>query len=151
MATEQLKLLATDADDLPVLSAMLQDALVEVREMKWQQDLGRFVLVANRFRWEGPAERDRKGSIRERVHSGLCVGHVRAVRRRGFDMRRPSALLSLLAIRHQPLEDGGHALDLVFSAGAEILLEVGALSVRLDDLDTPWPTRLQPTHNVEGE
>lgn len=149
MAIEQLKLLATDTEDLAVLSAMLQDALVQVGEMTWQQDQGRFVLVANRFRWEGRPEQDRKGEIRERVHSGLCVGHVQAVRRRGFDPRHPAAILSLLAVRHQPLDGGGHALDLVFSGGAEIRLEVSALSVRLDDIDTPWPTRLQPAHDVE--
>jgi hypothetical protein len=149
MATEPLKkLLATDGEDLAVVSAMLQDALVQVGEMTWQRDQGRFVLVANRFRWEGAPERDRKGEIHERVHSGLCVSHVTAVRRRGFDPRHPTGLLSLLAIRHQPRE-GGHAIDLAFAGGAEILLEVSELAVRLDDIDEPWPTRLQPTHDVE--
>jgi hypothetical protein len=149
MATEPLKLLATDGEDLAVMSAILQDALVQVGEMIWQRDQGRFVLVANRFRWEGRPEHDRKGEIHERVHSGLCVSHVTAVRRRGFDPRHPTGLLSLLAIRHQPQDGGGHAIDLTFAGGAEILLEVSELAVRLDDIDEPWPTRLQPTHDVE--
>lgn len=146
-----LKLLATDADDLVVISAMLQDALVTVGEMVWQKDDSQFVLVANRFRWEASPERDRKGDIRERVHSGLCVSQVRQVRRRGFDPKHPTGILSLLAIRHQLADDGSHILDLTFAGGADIRLELDALSVRLDDIDEPWPTRQQPSHDTASE
>lgn len=149
MASEPLKLVAQDADDLAVLSAMLQDALVAADEMVWQRDEGRFVLIANRFRWEGRPEHDRKGVIRERVHSGLCVSHVTNVRRRGFDPRQPAGVLSLLAIRHQPGEGGGHVLDLTFSGGAGIRVEAADLALRLDDIDEPWPTRAQPSHEPE--
>jgi hypothetical protein len=149
MASGPLKLLATDGDDLAVISAMLQDALVDGSEMVWQREEQRFVVVANRFCWEGRPEQDRRGPIHERVHSGLCVSHVTNVRRRGFDPRRPAGLLSLLAIRHQPRADGGHALDLTFSGGAEIRVEVSELVVRLDDIDQPWPTRVQPSHEVD--
>jgi hypothetical protein len=46
-----LKLRAEDADDLAVLSACLQDALVPVRDLAYVADQKIFVFVANRFRW----------------------------------------------------------------------------------------------------
>lgn len=152
MATQTaLKLLATDPDDLTVVSAMLQDAIVAVGDMTWQPDDSRFVLVASRFRWERQGERDRKGEIHERVHSGLCIDHARSVRRRGFDPKHPTRILELLAIGHQPADGTGGQLVLTFAGGAEIAIEVAKLAVRLDDIDQPWPTRLQPHHDDAGE
>lgn len=152
MATHTpLKLLATEPDDLTVISAMLQDALISVGEMTWQPDESQFVLVASRFRWEGAPAKDRKGEIHERIHAGLCIGDVRKVRRRGFDPKHPTRILELLAIRHQPADEGnadaGHRLTLTFSGGAEIEIEVAKLAVRLDDINQPWPTRAQPHHD----
>lgn len=144
-----LKLKATDEEDMAIISAMLQDALVPVSEIAWTPAESQFVLVANRFRWEADPERDRRGSIRARVHSGLCVDHVAKVRRRGFDRGARSWMLALLAIRHETGE-AGHTLDLMFSGGAEIRLEVTALACRLEDLDQPWPTRATPAHDREN-
>ncbi|MGY9006559.1 MAG: DUF2948 family protein, partial [Alphaproteobacteria bacterium] len=52
MSREPLKLRAIDSDDLDVLGAFLQDALVPVCDMQFIPDERRFVLVANRFCWE---------------------------------------------------------------------------------------------------
>ncbi|CAN0498940.1 unnamed protein product, partial [Discosporangium mesarthrocarpum] len=46
-----LKLGAVDADDLQVISAHMQDALVRVGDMKFQRTARRFVMMANRFNW----------------------------------------------------------------------------------------------------
>ncbi len=51
---DPLKLRGEDEDDLAVISAVLQDALVAVGEMAYFPEEARFVLVANRFRWESP-------------------------------------------------------------------------------------------------
>ena len=48
-----LRLRAEDDEDLAVISACLQDALVSVRDLAYDRDARTFVLVANRFRWEG--------------------------------------------------------------------------------------------------
>src|SRR5207244_12488326 len=44
-----LKLRAEDEEDLAVVSAILQDALVPIGEMAYLPEEQRFVLVANRF------------------------------------------------------------------------------------------------------
>lgn len=48
----RIKLRAVDGDDLQVVSACLQDALVPLREVAFLKKEARFVMVANRFRWE---------------------------------------------------------------------------------------------------
>ena len=47
----ELKLLAFDADDLAVISANLQDALLRVGDLAWLPAEQRFVAVSNRFDW----------------------------------------------------------------------------------------------------
>jgi hypothetical protein len=48
----RLRLAARDADDLTVVSAALQDAIISVGDMAFMAEDGLFVLVGNRFRWE---------------------------------------------------------------------------------------------------
>ncbi len=140
-----LKLRAADAEDLAVISAILQDALVAVGEMVYLPDEHQFVLVANRFRWE-PQQRA-IGKNHERVLSGFCIDDVKSVKRRGFNPREEERILSLLAIRTDSLENPT-VLLLEFAGGSSILLEVGRVMCHLDDLGEPWPTRWRPKHPV---
>jgi hypothetical protein len=130
-----LKLRAEDEDDVAVLSTVLQDALVPVAEMAYLPDERQFVLVANRFRWEGQEV--------ERTLAGLCIDQVARVQRRGFSPGDPDRILVLLALRAE-----GGALHLEFAGGGSIRLEVEAIACRLDDLGEPWPTRWRPRHHV---
>jgi len=136
-----IKLRAEDEEDLAVVSAVLQDALVSVAEMVYRPEEKRFVLVANRFRWEPEAEGARRNF--ERILTGLRIDAVTNVRRRGFDPRDQERILNLLAIRAEP-----GALRFEFAAGASIRLEVERILCHLDDLGEPWPTRWQPKHPV---
>jgi len=140
MATA-LKLRAEDAEDLAVLSTVLQDALVAVGEMIYEAEEKRFVLVANRFRWEPEAgARDRF----ERIFSGLRIAGVTRVQRRGFSPSDKERILVLLALR---AEAGAIFLD--FAGGGSIRLEVEKILCHLDDLGEPWPTRWRPRHPVD--
>ncbi|HEX3970794.1 MAG TPA: DUF2948 family protein [Stellaceae bacterium] len=140
-----LKLRAADAEDLAVLSAILQDSLVTIAEMTYLPDEGRFVLVANRFKWEpqaGPA-----AAQGERVLTGLCIDGVKAVSRRGFSPREGDRILSLLALRPEG-ESEQASLILDFAGGSSVRLEVAQILCHLDDLGEPWPTRWRPKHPV---
>ncbi len=99
-APDALQLLARDEEDLAVLSMVLQDALVAVAEMAYLPDEQRFVLVANRFRWEPPVDGPRKNF--ERRHTGLSIDGVTDVKRRGFSLAEPDRILVLLAILPVP-------------------------------------------------
>ena len=143
-AAGALKLKAEDADDVSVLSAVLQDALVAVGEMAWLPDERRFVLVANRFRWEPGTAESRRNF--ERTLSGLRVDDVRGVQRRGFSPRDAERILVLLAIR---AEDG--ALTFEFAGGGAIRLEVERVLCHLDDFGEPWTTRWRPSHPIDDD
>jgi hypothetical protein len=141
--TQALKLRGEDEEDLAVISAVLQDALVAVGEMAFLPAEGRFVLVANRFRWEPSPGGDQR---LERRLAGLRLDGVRSVQRRGFMPSDTERLLVLLAIR---AEAGLLYLD--FAGGSSIRLEVDRILCFLDDLGEPWPTRWRPKHPVEEE
>jgi hypothetical protein len=141
---DPLKLRGEDEEDLGVISAILQDALVAIGEMAWLPEERRFALVANRFRRELPESGPRRNL--ERRMSGLRFDEVKAVQRRGFNPREADRLLVLLAIR---AEAGGIRLD--FAGGSSIRLDVERILCHLDDLGEPWPTRWHPRHPVEDD
>ncbi|WP_374444544.1 DUF2948 family protein [Stella sp.] len=138
----KLKLRAVDAEDLAVVSACLQDAIVGIADMTWDREGRRFLLVASRFCWEGCQDRD--GAPLERIHSGVCIDGVTAVRHRGIDRSQRDALLSLLAMH--PVEG---AIHLEFAGGGTIRLEADRILCHLQDLDEPWPTQWRPSHPLE--
>ena len=52
-----LKLLALDSEDLEVISAHTQDAVVRVAEMGYVANERRFAFLMNRFAWEKSEKR----------------------------------------------------------------------------------------------
>ncbi len=136
-----LKLMAGDAEDLETIAAFLQDAVVPMSEMAFQQAERRFALVANRFRWEAAGGERVEGRIYERVHCGVRFEDVTAVRLRGLDQQRRGDILSLLTITA-----GEGVIDLVFAAGGLVRMEIDRIICHLEDLDEPWPTQWRPTH-----
>ncbi|HKS87800.1 MAG TPA: DUF2948 family protein [Stellaceae bacterium] len=143
-----LRLRAEDADDLAVISACLQDALVSVGDLAYDRDARRFLLVANRFRWEARgARRGRRGAF-ERTLCALAFEEVEAVAYRGFQRSEEERILSLLAI--EPAGDtAAAAIDLEFAGGATIRLAAAAIRCRARDFGEPWPTAWRPDHTLE--
>lgn len=142
---KKLKLRAQDEEDLRVVSACLQDALIAVGDMSYLKDDRRFVLVANRFCWEA-APCDEATDLSpddcfERVHTGLRFENVTAVRQRGIDKLDAAQLLELLTIQIE-----GDALVLVFAGDTAIRLETAQPLCFIEDLDEPWPTKWRPRH-----
>ena len=137
-----LKLRAEDAEDLAVISACLQDALVPVRDLAYVPEDRTFLFVANRFRWENGLSPAPGEAGFERTLCGITFSEVAAVSYNGFRRTDDGRILSLLAIRP---EDG--AVRLEFSGGATIRLEVGRILCLATDLGEPWPTQWQPRHD----
>ena len=140
--TRKLSLIARDAEDLEVISSVLQDAVVPIAEMAFIEEENRFVLIASRFCREG-GERagETRDGVFERVNCGLRFDLVSAVKRQNMDPARLTGVLSLLAIRPE-----AEYIDLVFSGGGTIRLMTEGVACRIDDLDMRWPTRLEPHH-----
>jgi len=146
---ESLRLRAEDADDLAVISACLQDALVAVGDLAYDREARSFMLVANRFRWEGGGDAVAKGPPFERTLCGLAFEEIESVAYRGFHRTEEDRILSLLAIRPAADGAGGGSIDLEFAAGATIRLKASGIRCRLRDLGEPWPTRWHPNHAAD--
>ena len=139
--TRRLALIARDAEDLEVISSLLQDAVVPVNEIAFVPEEGRFVLIASRFRRDREPGEENPDGVFERVNCALRFERVEAVKRRNLDPARRSGVLSLLAIRRE-----AEYIELVFSGGGAIRLIADRIACRVDDLDLRWPTRLKPDH-----
>ena len=94
--------MALDAEDLDVISAHMQDAVCKIGDIDYRPRHRQFVLVGNRFVWEGAGGRRRKTF--ERRRSVLHFDRVDAVRTLGIDRSRPDDVLSLLAVRYRARE-----------------------------------------------
>ncbi|MDF1794579.1 MAG: DUF2948 family protein [Thalassobaculaceae bacterium] len=143
-----LRVRAEDSEDLMVVAAFLQDAVIPVSEMSYEADDARFVLVAGRFRWEiAPDGKPVEGQETpfERVHTGIRFESVRGVRTKGIDRGDRSQILNLLSVA---FSDG--TVDLVFAGESTIRLDVDNLSCHVEDLGTPWPTVFRPSHDEDG-
>jgi Protein of unknown function (DUF2948) len=138
----KLKLRAEDEEDLAVVSAFLQDALVPVAEMAFLPDEQRFVLVVNRFMWERKPL-DKKGRC-ERTLTGIAFDAVTAVQVRGFERSEGDRILQILAIRPAP-----GAIVFEFSGADAMRLETGRIQCHLEDIGEPWPTPWRPRHPLD--
>ncbi|HVM85358.1 MAG TPA: DUF2948 family protein [Candidatus Binatia bacterium] len=158
MSDRPIRLKATDAEDLSVIAACLQDAIVPLAEMRFFKDEKRFVMLVNRFRWEQGrdtdlAQRDADFSDasageahgEQRIHSGLCIDHVVAVRSRGIDRDKPGRFLMVMTMGL----DGPQTLNLLFSGGGVMQFEIETLSLFLQDFGEAWPTQWRPDHALD--
>ena len=147
-----LKLIALDDEDLSVISAHLQDAVVRVGDMTFIAREKRFAAVANRFDWAkalvGNGGRGKTDGL-ERRRTGLRFERVLAARFQGLDLKDKSAALALLAITFAPrnaTEPVDGDVTLTFSGGAAIRLEVECLEAEMKDLGAAWSANRAPAH-----
>ena len=155
------RIAAKDQDDLTVLSALCQDAIVSRSDMTFLSDKRCFVMVLNRFRWEqAPDENHHKrldvsdasyldgestvSADFTRVKSGLRREKVESVQSMNLDVSPGSmGLFNLLSIT---AED--NSLILTLSNQAAVRLNVKAMCCYLEDLSEAWPSLNKPNHDL---
>lgn len=136
-----LRLQADDAEDLSVISAQMQDAVLKRADMQFDAKRRRFALVANRFAWDALPQRERR-------RTGLHFDDVTAVKVLGFEKAHASAILSVLAIGFEPADGLAGHVTLNFSAGKQIKLAVDCLNVTMADLGGAWSASAVPGHDA---
>ena len=143
-----LRLLASDAEDLAVISALVQDAVLPVTELCHDPKRRRFALMLNRFRWEDRTQAEAVGRVYERVRSVLVIEDVLAVQSHGFDRGDKDLVVSLLALDFAPGADGTGRLTLTLAGDGAVALDVEVLDLRLEDVTRPYraPSGKVPTH-----
>lgn len=133
-----LKLRAGDAENLQIISAVLQDSLVPVCDMIFQAEAQSFVLVAQRLRRE-------RGGDTDRICCALTINGVTGVQTQGIDLRSADRILDLLALLVE-----GNTLSLIFAGGAKIRLDLATWAVLVEDFGEAWPALCSPCHDQTG-
>jgi hypothetical protein len=139
-----LKLTALDADDLAVISAQMQDAIIRAGDIKYLRRASKLVIVANRFAW------DEAGAGLQRSHhrrrTGLQFARVQKVRAHHILQDDPDAILSLLAIGFETDDEPSGRIRLEFSGGGVLEITVECIEAALEDLGPVWETPHMPSH-----
>lgn len=142
-----LRLRACDRDDLQVIAACLQDALIPLREMAFMAEERRFMAAFNRFRWERLADPTDMSDI-TLCQSILKIDHVETVQYRGLDGDLDGVKFELLTIMAEPSEAGRFQVTLVFAGDVALRLKVSELMVTLEDFGEPWSADVAPNHDL---
>jgi len=144
-----LHLIAFDSEDLEVISANLQDALVRVADMAYLPRSKQFAAIVSRFDWLAATDRGNACKAWERCRTGLHFEQVVKVSSCGFTSRDTSSVLNLLSMSFKETRPPGGAVELVFSAGRTLRLEVECLEAELCDLGLRWKVRAFPEHKLD--
>ncbi len=141
-----LKLAALDEEDLKIVSAHVQDAVMKVGDILFTPSAGRLLLPVNRFAWEVKQRFFRQNN--ERRQSVLQFDRVTGLKSSGINRSDKDAVLSMLTIRFQEAEAPSGAIEIVFSGNAAIMLDVECIEVRLTDLGAAWQASSRPFHST---
>ncbi|MSP52597.1 MAG: DUF2948 family protein [Alphaproteobacteria bacterium] len=147
-----LKLVAEDAEDLAILAACLQDAVVLRRDMPYVPKQYRFAAIFNRFRWEegaaGSGRKAKRPRSGQQVRTGMHFDGVTSVRARQTE-GDDSAVFDLPTIDVKSLADSAAEITLLFAGVGEIKLDVECIDCSLADLTPPWSVRRRPDHPID--
>ncbi len=132
MAEAPLALLAQTPEDLPALSALLQDATQRTPDIALDAKARRLVLLTNRYRWES--------NTPSRTRSALRIETASRVQHQNWP-KSPDAVLNLLS-----LSWADPHLTLTFSDNITLRATCETLDLILEDLGQPWLTTRLPKH-----
>jgi hypothetical protein len=147
---ERLRLKALDSDDVSVIAACLQDALIPLSEMVYLAEERRFLAAFTRFRRECLADPARPEGLTQ-CQAALAFCEVDAVKHHGLDRRFGGVKLELLTVLAEPAPEGGFWITLLFAGDAAIQLQARAIAATLEDFGEPWPAPVTPAHDVATE
>ena len=144
MRAKNLKLIARTDEDLRIISAHLQDSIVNTKDIANLKKNKIFLMQLNRFMWEDVE----KGVFRKnkRTRTILKFENVINVLSRGIDQKKRSRFLDFLAMKSDLLADKTYEIKLIFSGDGIIKVNTEVIDVTLDDQGTPWESKTKPKH-----
>jgi hypothetical protein len=149
---DELKLVALDRDDVEVVSAHVQDALVRVADIFWQPREHRFVMALSRFDWTTAADArgDSANADYRRCRTALRFERVLSCKCRNVDPSNKDTRLNLLAVEFVERDSPAGVVTMTFSGGGVIRLEVECLEAELADLGEIFTADTCPNHFAGG-
>ncbi len=138
-----LKLVALDKEDLEIISAHLQDAVVKVDEIVWQPEAHRLVVALNRFDWEAATT---ETPAWQRRRSALRFDRVLSFKSRNVQPADKDKVLNLLALDFTEIDAPAGVVTLSFSGDVALRLDVECIESEVVDLGPVWATTCCPDH-----
>ncbi len=149
MATQFLKLNATTADDLKVISAHLQDAITQPANIVHLKKNRILLIQFNRFMWEDVE----KGVFRKnkRILCVLKFENVISVLSKNLNQKEKDNFLDFLAIESKIITDKSYEIILHFAGDKLLKINSEVIDCFLDDQGKPWETKNMPKHEIFDE
>ena len=146
METKNLKLIARTQEDLRVVSAHLQDSIVNVSEIANLKKNKIFLMQLNRFMWEDVE----KGVFRKnkRIRTILKFENVIKVHSKNVGSLKKDNFLDFLTIETNLMPDNNYEMKIVFAGDSIIKVITEVIEVTLDDQGESWDTKNIPKHRV---
>lgn len=146
-----IALRATDAEDLKVISALIQDSICPVAEIQWAKGDKRFGMLLNRFRWEDKARAKVSGRDFERVQSVLMAEGVNHVVTDGVDPAEKDQVLSVLSLSFEETDAPAGRLIITLAGDGAFALDMECLDLVLKDVTRPYvaPSKQEPKHALD--
>ena len=143
MKTKNLKLIAQSEEDLKVISAHLQDAIVSPKDIANLKKNRIFLIQLNRFMWEDIE----KGVFRKnkRIRTVLKFDEIINVSSKNI-LGNSEKFLDFLAIESRIMNDKRYEIKLIFSGDSIIKIKSEVIEVTLDDQGSPWESKTKPKH-----
>jgi Protein of unknown function (DUF2948) len=140
-----LRLVALDQEDLAIISAHLQDAVVRVGDIAYLPGEQRFAIVGRRFDWESAPQEPPRRRL-----TGLHFERVTGVRARGIDPSKQDAILELLAITFEERDAPSGTATLFFADGGAIQIDVECIEMQMKDMGPVWEAESRPVHQIDA-
>ena len=144
MEVKNLKLIARTEDDLRVVSAHLQDSIVNLSNIANLEQNKIFLMQLNRFMWEDVE----KGVFRKnkRIRTILKFENVLKVDSKNINQSKMDKFLDFLTIESIKMPDNNYEMRIVFAGDSIIKIISEVIEVTLDDQGSAWDTKNMPKH-----
>lgn len=146
-----LRLQIEDADDLTVISTLLQDAVGLAGEITWMPKRRRVVMLLNRFRWEDKDDAARMGRPFERVRAAVSFDSVLSIKANGLNPAEKDTIYAVLGLVWTPGDDAAGTLEIALAGDGALSLDMECLDGQLMDLTRPWEAKSDklPDHKLD--
>ena len=146
MEPKNLKLIAKTEEDLRVVSAHLQDSIVNVADIANLKKNKIFLMQLNRFMWEDVE----KGVFRKnkRIRTVLKFENVLHAVSRNINQLKKEKFLDFLAIETNITPDNNYEMKIIFAGDSIIRIISEVIEVTLDDQVEAWDTKNKPKHKT---
>ena len=140
----EVKLIARTESDLRVISAHLQDAIVDVADIASLEKNRIFLMQLNRFMWEDVE----KGVFRKnkRIRTVLKFENVIKVQTKNINQSKKDKFLDFLTIETNLMPDNNYEMRIIFAGDSVVKIISEVIEITLDDQGEAWDTKNTPKH-----